>query len=88
MLLGLVLPGYAEKVYWVYIPKTGVLKTLLDLVGGITIRILHLLEGGYYYVALLGSLYCLLEPFLVNGQIDHSLSLLFVYIRILHLYSI
>ncbi len=83
---GLVMPGDAEQVKGIHIPKAHVLEALLDLFRHL-IRIPHLGKGGQYDVVLPRLLNVVRQVLFVHFQIDHVDTLRYTFIFRGHLSS-
>ena len=68
---GLVVPGDAEQVQGVHVPKAHVLQSFLHLLRH-QLGVLHLLEGGQDDVVLAGDFDVSFQSFRMDGQIDHG----------------
>ena len=76
-LLGLVLPGDAEKVQGIDVPQTDIGKLCLDLLRD-QLRVLHLGKSRDDNVVFLGLLDVMSKAFLVDAKINHCFFLLFL----------
>ena len=65
------MPAYPEKVQRVNVPQADVFKRLFN-VFRYEGRVLHLRKGRYKYVAFLGAVYGVLQPFFVHGKVYHG----------------
>jgi len=68
---GFIMPAYPEKVERVNVPQADVFKRLFN-VFRYEGRVLHLRKGRYKYVAFLGAVYGVLQPFFVHGKVYHG----------------